>query len=87
MPVDGTLRCNDIRALREAALLGLGLAILPRSLVDDDLRQDRLRIVLPEASTRELSIWAIFPSRHVPAKSRVFVQHVEAALRRTPWGH
>src|SRR5262249_39371321 len=41
--VRGQLRANSLHALREAALAGAGLAMLPRFLVGHDLDQKRLR--------------------------------------------
>jgi len=81
VPVTGPLRCNDVRALREAAVAGLGIAMLPRSLVKDDLERGRVVAVLHGFMPPPSSLWALFPSRHVPAKSRVFVEHLASALK------
>src|SRR6202165_5204337 len=44
--VNGHLRANDSEALRDAALAGLGIALLPTWLVGDDVRERRLVAVL-----------------------------------------
>ncbi len=46
-------------ALREAALAGLGVALLPDWLVADDLAARRLRRILPQWRSPPVSIWAI----------------------------
>lgn len=81
VPVTGPLRCNDVRALRDAAVAGLGVAVLPQSLVEDDLAAARLAPVLQGFAPAVAALWALFPSRHVPVKSRVFVQHLVSALK------
>ncbi|RPH69510.1 MAG: LysR family transcriptional regulator [Myxococcaceae bacterium] len=48
--VDGPLRTASDEALREAALRGLGITLLPAWLVADDLEEGRLRRVLPDVS-------------------------------------
>jgi DNA-binding transcriptional LysR family regulator len=39
---------NAALVLREFALAGLGIAVLPGWLIDDDVREGRLRRLLPE---------------------------------------
>jgi DNA-binding transcriptional LysR family regulator len=60
---------DDLASLRAAALSGIGVALLPRELVRDDLRSGRLLQVLPQLATRPGLIHAIFPTRRgmVPA--------------------
>lgn len=83
VPVTGPLSCNNIFALRNAIALGLGLGMLPRSIVAEDLDRGRLRTVLDDFATPEKGVWALLPDpRHVPAKARVFVDHLAAASRK-----
>lgn len=60
---------DDMTSLRKAAAFGLGVALLPRDLVDDDLRSGRLKQLLPNLSSRAGLVHAVFPSRRgmVPA--------------------
>ena len=46
IPVSGPLSCNNIFALRNAIALGLGLGMLPRSIIPEDLERGVLRTVL-----------------------------------------
>lgn len=82
----GPLRVDSVIALRDAAIMGLGLAILPRSIAAQAIEEGRLKVVL-EAHATDMHVWALFPdSQHVPAKVRVFVQHLAQSLRGGPLG-
>ncbi|WP_322044670.1 LysR substrate-binding domain-containing protein [Paraburkholderia sp. J67] len=63
------LATDDLASLRIAALNGVGVAVLPRELVDADLRAGLLLHLLPDLTTAPGLIHAIFPSRRgmVPA--------------------
>ncbi|HEX3574259.1 MAG TPA: LysR family transcriptional regulator, partial [Rhodopila sp.] len=50
VPVAGTLRADDSEPLRDAAVAGLGVVLLPTWLVGEDIKAGRLRRVLPEWS-------------------------------------
>lgn len=80
VPVTGSFRCNDVRALRDAAAAGLGIAVLPQSLVEEDLAAARLTPVLQGFAPPPAALWALYPSRHAPAKSRVFVEHLASSV-------
>jgi DNA-binding transcriptional LysR family regulator len=83
VPVSGPLVCNNIFALRNAIALGLGLGMLPRSIVAEDLERGVLRTALDDFATPEKGVWALLPDpRQVPAKARVFIDHLAAASRR-----
>ena len=58
--VAGALRANNISALREAALAGLGVARLPLWVVDDELRAGRLVQLLPQARMPVIEVYGVF---------------------------
>ena len=58
--VHGKLACNAPLALRELALAGLGLALLPDWLVAEELSTGRLRRVLPELASPEVPVSALY---------------------------
>ncbi|MCM5679799.1 LysR family transcriptional regulator [Schlegelella sp. S2-27] len=65
---------NDTAVLRRAALAGAGIAILPTYLVGADLREGRLKRVLPSLEPDPLGIHAIFLSRqHLPLALRLLI--------------
>lgn len=57
--VEGHLRTNTPAALRALALDGLGAALLPEWLIEDDLKANRLRRVLPDWASAPIPAWAI----------------------------
>ncbi|AKI98508.1 DNA-binding transcriptional LysR family regulator [Archangium gephyra] len=83
VPVSGTLVVDDIAVLREAALEGLGLARLPRSLVDADVREGRLLSVLDAYAAEPLVISLVYPQRkHMPQRVRVFIDFMTEHFRK-----
>jgi DNA-binding transcriptional LysR family regulator len=58
--VEGRMACNAPLALRELALAGLGIALLPDWLVGQDLTAGRLRRVLPALASPEVPVTALY---------------------------
>ncbi|MCF1487959.1 LysR substrate-binding domain-containing protein [Pseudomonas sp. AA27] len=54
---------DDLAVLREAALAGVGVVLLPEEAVRDDLAGGRLAHVLDDWAPREGEVVALFPSR------------------------
>lgn len=70
----GRLASNDVAFLREAALAGQGVTVLPWYLVATDLADGRLVELLPRTRLPRVDVFALLPSRrHAPRKARVFV--------------
>jgi DNA-binding transcriptional LysR family regulator len=68
------IQLNATLAVREAALAGAGLAVLPDYAVADDLMAGRLIAVLPQWTLPSGDIHAVFPTaRYRPAKVRAFI--------------
>ncbi|MBP2445192.1 LysR family transcriptional regulator [Rhizobium leguminosarum] len=59
------LRLDSAEAIRDAALAGLGIALLPDFLVADDLAVGRLRQVLPDLETDDAKIVMLYPDKHL----------------------
>ena len=69
IPIAGTLRINNNDALAQAALHGLGIALLPTYTIGMELQKGRLQAALPEYLSVERHIYACYlPSRHLPKK-------------------
>jgi DNA-binding transcriptional LysR family regulator len=60
---------DDLAMLRNAAIRGVGLALLPGESVKADIEAKRLRHILPDLATKPGVVHAIFPTRRgmVPA--------------------
>jgi DNA-binding transcriptional LysR family regulator len=76
------LRLDSGEALRDAAVRGLGIALLPEFLADDDVRAGRLLRLLPDCETKEAEIAALYPSRRLlEPRVRQFVDLLVSHLR------
>ncbi|EJT04811.1 LysR family transcriptional regulator [Rhizobium sp. CCGE 510] len=80
------LRLDSGEAIRDAALAGLGIALLPDFLVADDLAAGRLRHVLPDLETDDAKIIMLYPDKHLlePRIHRFVDLMVEALGRERP---
>jgi DNA-binding transcriptional LysR family regulator len=78
------MACLDFVVLRAAVLAGLGIALLPESVVREDLRTEALRRVLPGWNTPQGVLHVVFPSRRgmLPAV-RAFIDFLAARMPAT----
>jgi DNA-binding transcriptional LysR family regulator len=68
---------NNTEMLRQFALLGMGVAILPSYLIGRDLASGRLVPLLTDYRLPQVEITIAYPSRlHLPAKVRTFIDHL-----------
>lgn len=75
--VSGRTLISSAIALQQCAISGMGLALLPNWLIDEDLRNGSLINVFPTyavtATNFNTAAWLVYPShRYVPRKVRVF---------------
>jgi DNA-binding transcriptional LysR family regulator len=70
--VSGGFSANNAEVIRQAALLGHGIALLPEPQVLEDIRGGRLYRLLPEYSAGRTPGYLVYPSRrHLPPRTRV----------------
>lgn len=68
---------NDLWTATAAALRGLGIAILPRHLVDEHVDAGRLVPVLDAYDPLEVPLFAVYPNRrYLPSAAVAFLDHV-----------
>jgi DNA-binding transcriptional LysR family regulator len=80
--VTGPLVTDNVLALRIATLEGMGLSVLLRSLIEDDLAAGTLVPVLPDHEISSVGIFLVSPHRDVvPAKVRAFLDFLAAKLQ------
>ncbi|MBA2673273.1 substrate binding domain-containing protein, partial [Ramlibacter sp.] len=82
--VRGSYSANNASMNRELALRGLGIAILPRRIVQAELRAGALRQVLAPWSVPPTEISAVTSTRLLPARTRAFLDFLTEALAETP---
>lgn len=87
VPVRSALVFNNGECMRDAAIAGLGLTLLPRFIVADALRDGRLINALPQDEPTPDTIYAMYPQRrYQPRKVRALVEYLEARFAQGgPW--
>ncbi len=79
------IRADNAEALRQAALAGCGITLMPTFIVGEDLRAGRLAQILPQWQAAESWVWALYPhTRFLPLKVRVFVDFLVAEFGDVP---
>ena len=75
--IKGTFCSNNGDALATAAMLGLGITLLPEFIVSDAIANGRLVRLLEDRERSPLTLFVLYPSRqHVPAKTRLFIDYM-----------
>jgi DNA-binding transcriptional LysR family regulator len=65
---------NNAEVLRDVAVAGRGIALLPTFLAGRELQSGSLRAILTKWHAPELAVYAIYPpTRHLSVKVRVFI--------------
>lgn len=79
-------RANSGELLRELAVHGQGIALLPSFIVAGDLKAGRLVTLLPRYDAGQLGIFAVYPSRkYLSAKVRALVDFLAARFAKRRW--
>jgi DNA-binding transcriptional LysR family regulator len=83
--VRGTVCSNFGEALKQAALLDHGISMHPYYMVSDDLKTNRLAVVLPDYAPLELDIYIVYPSRdHLPVRTRRLLEFLKRWAKTPP---
>lgn len=78
------LSINNSIGLRDAALAGMGVALIPSFIIGEELQFGRLVQVLPLFRCEDHSLYALYPaSRHISPKVRAFVEFAAVACADT----
>lgn len=83
----GTFKSDTGQMMCEAAIQGIGIAILPVFYVAEHLKTGALVQLLPEYTTwPDRDIHAVFmPNRYLSTRLRLFVDHLANACKSLPW--
>lgn len=72
--INSNVSVNSPRSVRTLAIEGVGIALVPKFIVQDALNQGLLVEVLPEYKTLSFGMFAIYPHRrYLPQKVRCFI--------------
>lgn len=81
LPISPILISEGLTSVREATRAGLGIALLPDWLIDEDLRSKRLVRVLPQWKTKELPLHVVYAGqRLLPARVSAFIDFAVASM-------
>ncbi len=76
--VKGVLCSNNGEVLKDAAVQGLGIALLPTFIVRSELDRQTLMIILPEYQPPELALCLVYPlNRHLNTKIRLLTEFLQ----------
>jgi len=86
IPTTGRLVSSDGTTLREAAVAGAGLVVLPSFMVARDVNEGRLTLVLEGARRAAIGIYAVTANqRHPPPRARAFIDFMAKYFGRADW--
>lgn len=85
IPIDGKCLITNSQAIRQCALAGMGLVLLPDWLIGEDIRSGALVRLFENytvtATDYDGAIWLMYPSRkYIPLKARVFMDFLLKAF-------
>jgi DNA-binding transcriptional LysR family regulator len=81
--VNGVFGSNSAEVVRQSALAGHGIALLPEPQVLDDILGARLYRLLPDYPTEQMPAYLIYPTRrHLAPRTRVVIDFLVDRLSR-----
>ncbi len=76
--INSVLCSNNGEVLRDAAVKGLGIIILPYFIIQEALKTEALKVILPNYQAPDLTLSAIYPvNRHLSTKIQLFTQFLQ----------
>ncbi|MBW7470808.1 LysR family transcriptional regulator [Marinobacter sp. M216] len=84
--VNGNFRTDSSLAIRQSLLRGMGVGLLPRFLVQQDIENGALIPLLEAFPPRPYTVFALFPpGRKQPTKVRLLLEHLDQHLGDRPY--
>jgi DNA-binding transcriptional LysR family regulator len=82
LTITPVLTSEGVTSLREAARMGLGIAVLPEWLIAEDIVSKRLIRVLPKWRAEDLPAHIVYPvQRHLPLRVHTFIDYATDYMR------
>lgn len=82
VPVPGKIIINDLAAIKNLALSGTGIALLPSHYCHSELKSEKLIRILPEWKSRGTDLHFVYPAqRFVTPKLSEFIKLAEKSLK------
>jgi DNA-binding transcriptional LysR family regulator len=80
--IDGVFCSNNGEVLRDAAVKGLGITMLPTFIVEKELKEAKLQVILSNYQAPELSLLVIYPvNRHLSTKVQLLTQFLKDSFK------
>ena len=80
--VGGRFLLNSVGMIQRLTTLHMGIAVLARDIVTDDMASGRLQRVLPDWQATSIPVYAITETRLLPAKTQRFIDFLREHLGR-----
>jgi DNA-binding transcriptional LysR family regulator len=82
-----SLCANNAEVLRDAAIRGRGIALLPHFIAEDALKRGALHPILNDYAAPAIALYAIYPpTRHLAVKVRFFIDFLVERFERSEGG-
>jgi len=79
--IKNSLAANNAEVLKQCAIEGMGITLLPRFVVEEALSDGRLRQVMASYTPTPSGLYAVRPSRRfVPARVRLFIDFLRESF-------
>lgn len=84
--VAGPLRISNAIALKEATLAGMGIALLPTLIIEEEIKAKKLKLLFADydvtATDFDAAVWVLYPSREfLPGKIKAFTDFLAKEFR------
>lgn len=80
--VGGRFTINSVGLMRRLATLDMGIVLVPKEIVADELANGQLRLVMPSWHGAPMPVHAITETRLLPAKTQRFIEFLRERLGR-----
>jgi DNA-binding transcriptional LysR family regulator len=85
VPARSAFATGDGTVLKEAAMAGLGLVVLPWFIVAREVRSGALTLVLEGERRAQIGIYALYAHKKLPLRTRLLLQHLSKHFARDDW--
>lgn len=85
VPARSSFSSGDGSVLKQAALAGLGLVVLPWFMVAREVEQGVLELTLAGQRRAQIGIYALYPHKKLPLRTRLLLNHLSAYFARPNW--
>ncbi|NEP55751.1 MAG: LysR family transcriptional regulator [Symploca sp. SIO2G7] len=76
--VDAVFYSNNGEVLRDVAVKGMGIVMLPNFIVEQAIKRGELQVILPNHQSPQLTLCVIYPvNRHLSTKIQLFTQFLQ----------